>query len=169
MLIGLLTVMKELLLAYSKDMQEDKDYNRFLSLKLSPTTMAWMISDLNVNKRVMKQIADLEYATATDFANWPVCKLTIPFREAHHITEHAVIAARKQCLLQDLSLDELQEIYPDINATLFDVLAVDKSVESHKSLGKDSTFIDSSANYVLKKAFYDSMNDCVLKIKKRAK
>lgn len=137
-LMGLLTVMKGLPLAYSKDMQEDKEYvfDGALSLELSLAAMTGMIADLEVNKKAMKQAADLGYATATDFADWLVRELGIPFREAHHMTGQAVaLAEKKQCRLQDLSLDELQEICPDINATLFDVLTVEKSVESRKSFG----------------------------------
>lgn len=137
-LMGLLTVMKGLPLAYSKDMQEDKEYvfDGALSLELSLAAMAGMIADLKVNKKVMKQAADLGYTTATDFADWLVRELGIPFREAHHITGRAVaLAEKKQCRLQDLALDELQAICPDINATLFDVLTVEKSVESRKSFG----------------------------------
>lgn len=137
-LMGLLTVMKGLPLAYSKDMQEDKEYvfDGALSLELSLAAMTGMIADLKVNKKVMKQAADLGYTTATDFADWLVRELGIPFREAHHITGRAVaLAEKKQCRLQDLSLDELQAICPDINATLFDVLTVEKSVESRKSFG----------------------------------
>ncbi|QEE12947.1 argininosuccinate lyase [Bartonella krasnovii] len=137
-LMGLLTVMKGLPLAYSKDMQEDKQYvfDGALSLELSLAAMTGMIADLNVNKEAMKQAADLGYATATDFADWLVRELGIPFREAHHVTGQAVaLAEKKQCRLQDLSLDELQTICPDINATLFDVLTVEKSVESRKSFG----------------------------------
>ncbi|WP_144752352.1 MULTISPECIES: argininosuccinate lyase [Bartonella] len=137
-LIGLLTVMKGLPLAYSKDMQEDKQYvfDGALSLELSLAAMTGMIADLKVNKEAMKQAADLGYATATDFADWLVRELGIPFREAHHMTGQAVaLAEKKQCRLQDLSLDELQTICPDINATLFDVLTVEKSVESRKSFG----------------------------------
>ncbi|PIT68921.1 argininosuccinate lyase [Bartonella tribocorum] len=137
-LMGLLTVMKGLPLAYSKDMQEDKEYvfDGALSLELSLAAMTGMIADLKVNKEIMKQAADLGYTTATDFADWLVRELGIPFREAHHITGRAVaLAEKKQCRLQDLSLDELQAICPDINATLFDVLTVEKSVESRKSFG----------------------------------
>ncbi|WP_273717371.1 MULTISPECIES: argininosuccinate lyase [Bartonella] len=137
-LMGLLTVMKGLPLAYSKDMQEDKEYvfDGALSLELSLAAMTGMIADLEVNKKAMKQAADLGYATATDFADWLVRELGIPFREAHHMTGQAVaLAERKQCRLQDLSLGELQAICPDINATLFDVLTVEKSVESRKSFG----------------------------------
>lgn len=137
-LIGLLTVMKGLPLAYSKDMQEDKEYvfDGALSLELALAAMTGIIGDLQVNKEAMKQAADSGYATATDFADWLVRELGLPFREAHHITGRAVaLAEKKQCALNDLPLVELQAIYPDINAALFDFLTVEKSVESRKSFG----------------------------------
>ncbi|WP_035011604.1 argininosuccinate lyase [Bartonella vinsonii] len=137
-LMGLLTVMKGLPLAYSKDMQEDKKYvfDGALSLELSLEAMIGILGDLQVNKDAMKQAADFGYATATDFADWLVRELGIPFREAHHITGRAVaLAEKKQCGLHDLSLVELQMICPEIHAALFDVLTVEKSVKSRKSFG----------------------------------
>ncbi|WP_273759130.1 argininosuccinate lyase [Bartonella sp. ML70XJBT.G] len=137
-LIGLLTVMKGLPLAYSKDMQEDKEYvfDGALNLELSLAAMTGIIGDLQVNKEAMRQAADLGYATATDFADWLVRELGHPFREAHHITGRAVaLAEKKQCSLNALSLSELQTICAEINETVFDVLTVEKSVESRKSFG----------------------------------
>ncbi|WP_375609837.1 argininosuccinate lyase, partial [Bartonella sp. AC53GZZY] len=137
-LIGLLTVMKGLPLAYSKDMQEDKEYvfDGALSLELALAAMTGIIGDLQVNKEAMKQAADSGYATATDFADWLVRELGLPFREAHHITGGAVaFAEKKQFALNDWPFVELQSIYPDINAALFDFLTVEKSVESRKSFG----------------------------------
>lgn len=79
--------MKELSLAYSKDMREDKKYvfDGALNLELSLTAMIGIVDDLQVNKDVMKQIADAGYTTATDFADWLVHELGLPFREAHHV------------------------------------------------------------------------------------
>ncbi|VEJ44550.1 argininosuccinate lyase [Bartonella vinsonii] len=137
-LMGLLTVMKGLPLAYSKDMQEDKEYvfDGALSLELSLEAMIGILGDLQVNEDAMKQAAAFGYATATDFADWLVRELGIPFRKAHHITGRAVaLAEKKQCALHDLSLVELQMICPEIHAALFDVLTVEKSVKSRKSFG----------------------------------
>ncbi|UNE54151.1 argininosuccinate lyase [Bartonella machadoae] len=137
-LMGLLTVMKGLPLAYSKDMQEDKEYvfDGALSLELSLLAMIGIVGDLQVNKEAMKQAAGAGYATATDFADWLVRELGLPFREAHHITGCAVaLAEKKQCDLNELSLSELQTICPEIHATLFEVLTVEKSVKSRKSFG----------------------------------
>lgn len=137
-LIALLTIMKGLPLAYSKDMQEDKEqvFDAAQSLELSLAAMAGMIGDLEVNRKGMKKAAGSGFSTATDLADWLVRKLGLPFREAHHITGHAVaLAEKKQCDLSDLSLEDFKTIYPDITADVFDVLSVEKSVQSRKSYG----------------------------------
>ena len=137
-LIALLTIMKGLPLAYSKDMQEDKEqvFDAAQSLELSLAAMAGMIADIEINKNVMKKAAGSGYSTATDLADWLVRKLGIPFREAHHITGHAVaLAEKKKCDLADLTLEDLKTINPDITADVFDVLSVEKSVQSRKSYG----------------------------------
>ena len=137
-LIALLTIMKGLPLAYSKDMQEDKEqvFDAAQSLELSLAAMAGMIGDLEVNRDVMKKAAGSGYSTATDLADWLVRKLGLPFREAHHITGHAVaVAEKKKCNLSDLTLEDLKTVYPDITEDVFDVLSVEKSVQSRKSYG----------------------------------
>ena len=137
-LIALLTIMKGLPLAYSKDMQEDKEqvFDAAQSLELSLAAMAGMIGDLEVNSDVMKKAAGSGYSTATDLADWLVRKLGLPFREAHHITGHAVaLAEKKKCNLSDLTLEDLKTVYPDITEDVFDVLSVEKSVQSRKSYG----------------------------------
>ncbi|MCT6920119.1 MAG: argininosuccinate lyase, partial [Bifidobacteriales bacterium] len=69
-------------------------------------------------------------------ADWLVRKLGLPFREAHHITGHAVaLAEKKKCNLSDLTLEDLKTVYPDITEDVFDVLSVEKSVQSRKSYG----------------------------------
>ncbi|WP_297322599.1 argininosuccinate lyase [uncultured Bartonella sp.] len=140
-LIALLTIMKGLPLAYSKDMQEDKEqvFDAAQSLELSLAAMAGMIADIKINKDIMKKAAGSGFSTATDLADWLVRKLGLPFRQAHHITGHAVaLAEKKNCNLADLSLDELKTIYPDISADVFDVLSVEKSVQSRNSFGGTS-------------------------------
>ncbi|MDD9329941.1 MAG: argininosuccinate lyase, partial [Bartonella sp.] len=80
--------------------------------------------------------AHLGYATATDLADWLVRELGLSFREAHHITGSIVaLAEKKQCTLNELTLVELQTIHPNINAAIFDILTVEKSVKSRKSFG----------------------------------
>ena len=137
-LVALLTVMKGLPLAYSKDMQEDKEqvFDAAESLELAVAAMTGMVRDMTVRTDRMKAAAGAGYSTATDLADWLVREAGLPFREAHHVTGRAVaLAEAKGCDLAELSLDELQAINPAITADVFDVLTVEASVASRKSYG----------------------------------
>ena len=137
-LIALLTVMKGLPLAYSKDMQEDKEqvFDAAASLELSIAAMTGMIRDLAVNTEAMKAAAGSGFSTATDLADWLVREAGLPFREAHHVTGRAVaLAEDKGVDLAGLSLDELKGINAAITEAVFDVLTVDASVASRTSYG----------------------------------
>ncbi|MAY63855.1 MAG: argininosuccinate lyase [Rhizobiales bacterium] len=137
-LIALLTVMKGLPLAYSKDMQEDKEqvFDAAASLELSIAAMTGMIRDLAVNTEAMKAAAGSGFSTATDLADWLVREAGLPFREAHHVTGRAVaLAEEKGVDLAGLPLDALQDINPAITDAVYGVLTVDASVASRKSYG----------------------------------
>jgi len=135
---ALLIVMKGLPLAYSKDMQEDKEgaFDALDSLELCIAAIAGMTRDMSANRARMREAAGAGYATATDLADWLVRALGLPFREAHHVTGRIVgIASERGVGLEDLSLADLQAIEPRMTAQVFDVLGVDKSVESRVSYG----------------------------------
>jgi len=137
-LISLLTVMKGLPLAYSKDMQEDKEqvFDAAASLELALAAMTGMMADLEVNKAAMKKAAGSGYSIATDLADWLVREAGLPFRDAHHVTGRAVaLAEEKKCGLEKLTLDDLNAIHPDITSEVFNVLSVSKSVASRTSYG----------------------------------
>jgi argininosuccinate lyase len=137
-LIALLTIMKGLPLAYSKDMQEDKEqvFDAAESLELSLAAMTGMIGDLEVRADKMKAAAGSGYSTATDLADWLVREAGLPFRDAHHVTGRAVaMAEEKSCDLAELSLEDLQSIHPAITADIYNVLTVEASVASRKSYG----------------------------------
>ena len=137
-LIALLTVMKGLPLAYSKDMQEDKEqvFDAAESLELALAAMTGMVRDLTVRTDRMKDAAGSGYSTATDLADWLVREAGLPFREAHHVTGRAVAAAEaRSCTLSELTLDELKGINPVITDGVYSVLTVEASVASRKSFG----------------------------------
>ena len=137
-MIALLTVMKGLPLAYSKDMQEDKEqvFDAAASLELSIAAMTGMIRDLAVNTQSMKAAAGSGFSTATDLADWLVREAGLPFREAHHVTGRAVaLAEEKGVDLAGLSLDDLKGINDAITDAVYDVLTVDASVASRTSYG----------------------------------
>jgi argininosuccinate lyase len=137
-LIALLTVMKGLPLAYSKDMQEDKEqvFDAAESLELALAAMTGMVADMTVNVTKMKAAAGAGFSTATDLADWLVRAVGLPFREAHHVTGRAVaLAESKACDLSDLSLDELQAIHPGVTDDVYKVVTVEASVAARKSYG----------------------------------
>jgi argininosuccinate lyase len=137
-LVALLTVMKGLPLAYSKDMQEDKEqvFDSAESLELAIAAMTGMVRDLDVRTERMKAAAGSGYSTATDLADWLVREAGLPFRDAHHVTGRAVaLAEQKACELAELSLKDLQAIHADITDKVFDVLTVEASVASRTSFG----------------------------------
>jgi len=137
-LTALLIVMKGLPLTYSKDMQEDKEgtFDALENLSLCLAAMTGMVRDLNPDLARMRAAAGAGFATATDLADWLVRSLNMPFREAHHVTGRLVAAAAaKNVGLEDLALAEMQAVEPRITKDLFDVLGVDKSVESRTSYG----------------------------------
>jgi len=137
-LMGLLTVMKSLPLAYNKDSQEDKEpvFDAAETLEICLKVSAGMIADLTVNKENMLKAASAGFPTATDFADWLVRNLNIPFRDAHHITGRAVkLSEEKNCGLEELSLGELQALQDGITIDIFNVLTPEASVKSRKSYG----------------------------------
>ncbi len=137
-LIGLLTVMKGLPLAYSKDMQEDKEgvFDALETLSLCLAAMTGMVSDLTPDANRMKAAAGAGYATATDLADWLVRNLKMPFREAHHVTGRIVaLAAERGVPLEMLSLEELRHVEPRIGEDALAVIGVERSVKSRTSYG----------------------------------
>ncbi|MCC0028544.1 MAG: argininosuccinate lyase [Zhengella sp.] len=137
-LIALLTVMKGLPLAYSKDMQEDKEavFDAAETLDLMLAAMTGMFDEMDVNVAAMKKAAGAGMSTATDLADWLVREVGLPFREAHHVTGRAVaLAVERGCALEKLPLKDLQAINPAITDAVFPVLQVAQSVKSRDSFG----------------------------------
>ena len=137
-LVGLLTVMKGLPLAYSKDMQEDKEqvFDAADSLMLALAAMEGMVRDMAPNAPALRAAAGAGFSTATDLADWLVRALDLPFREAHHVTGTLVkMAEEKGIDLADLELGEMQAVHAGINPEVYDVLGIDNSVASRASYG----------------------------------
>jgi argininosuccinate lyase len=136
--VALTMVMKGLPLAYSKDMQEDKEqvFDAADNLMLALAAMEGMVRDMSANVPVLEAAAATGFSTATDLADWLVRVLDMPFRDAHHVTGALVaLAEGKGCDLPDLSLEDMQSVHGAINADVFDVLGVHNSVASRVSYG----------------------------------
>ena len=135
---GLMLVMKGLPLAYGKDMQEDKEpvFDAADTLLLCLQVAAGMVRDLRPDSEALRQAAETGYLTATDLADWLVRSAGLPFREAHHVTGALVKqAADTDRGLQDLTLAEMQAVEPRISEGVYEVLAVERAVESRTSFG----------------------------------
>ena len=136
--VGLFTVMKGLPLAYSKDMQEDKEqvFDAADTLMLALAAMEGMVKDMSANRDALEAAAGKGFSTATDLADWLVRALGLPFREAHHVT--GALVAKAEAMgrgLQDLALTDMQAVCERINEDVFTVLGVANSVASRTSLG----------------------------------
>jgi argininosuccinate lyase len=137
-LVGLLTVMKGLPLAYSKDMQEDKEqvFDAADSLMLALAAMTGMVGDMAPNPASLEKAAASGFSTATDLADWLVRTLNMPFRDAHHVTGALVkLAEDRGCDLPDLSLADMQGVHAAITDEVFGVLGVHNSIRSRVSYG----------------------------------
>ncbi|AKK19971.1 argininosuccinate lyase [Candidatus Liberibacter africanus PTSAPSY] len=140
-LLSLLTVMKGLPLAYSKDMQEDKEpvFDALETLQITILAITAMINDLTVHKDRLYESASISNSTATDLADWLVSHAGLPFREAHYITGCAVsLAEKNQCELAQIPLEMLQKISPVITSDVYDILTVESSISVRKSFGGTS-------------------------------
>ncbi|MDE7240784.1 argininosuccinate lyase [Desulfovibrio sp.] len=136
-LMGLLTVMKGLPLAYNRDMQEDKegflDANATVSASLS--IMAAMLGELVFRTERMREACTAGFLNATELADYLVAQ-GVPFREAHHVTGQAVAAAERENKgLEDLTLPELQALSPRIGDDVYRVLQCAAAVERRETPG----------------------------------
>jgi argininosuccinate lyase len=135
---ALMLVMKGLPLAYSKDMQEDKEqvFDAADNWMLALAAMEGMVRDMTAQREALAGAADAGFSTATDLADWLVRVLGLPFREAHHVTGALVGLAEKQgCDLPDLTLEQMQGVHTGITNDVYDVLGVENSVNSRMSYG----------------------------------
>ncbi|WP_299726423.1 argininosuccinate lyase [uncultured Tateyamaria sp.] len=135
---ALMMVMKGLPLAYSKDMQEDKEqvFDAADNWMLALAAMDGMVRDMTANRESLAAAAGSGFSTATDLADWLVRVLGLPFRDAHHITGALVAMAETQgCDLPDLTLEQMKSAHSGITSDVFDVLGVENSVASRTSYG----------------------------------
>ena len=135
---ALMIVMKGLPLAYSKDMQEDKEqvFDAADNLMLALAAMTGMVGDMTAERENLAAAAGSGFSTATDLADWLVRVPNLPFRDAHHVTGTLVAMAEAQgCDLPDLTLEQMQSVHAEITQEIFDVLGVDNSVNSRMSYG----------------------------------
>jgi argininosuccinate lyase len=126
-LLGTLSMLKALPLAYNKDLQEDKEafFDTVDTLLSSLEVFAGMVRTLKVNAERTRQAAEGGYSLATDIADY-LTKKGMPFREAHGVVGNLVrYAMDKGVPFSQLSLDEYKKFSP-----LFEKDVLDITVES---------------------------------------
>ncbi len=136
-LMGLLTLMKGLPLAYNKDMQEDKEtvFDTLDTVNGCLPIFTRMFSTLRFRTQNMVAGAGRGFTNATDAADYLV-KKGIPFRTAHEIIGTLVFSCLEQGkALADLSLPELQAVSPAFEADVFDAISLSACVEGRNLPG----------------------------------
>ncbi|MGI1969587.1 argininosuccinate lyase [Shewanella baltica] len=136
-LVGILTTMKALPLAYNKDMQEDKEglFDVVDSWAICLDMAALVLSGLKVNRPNALLAAQQGYANSTELADYLVSK-GMPFREAHHVVGEVVVAAiAKQIPLEDFSLAELKNFAAIIEDDVYPNLTIEACLAKRDVLG----------------------------------
>ncbi len=136
-LMGLLTVMKGLPLAYNKDMQEDKEavFDALDTVKLCLTTFTPMISTMKTLPENMRKAAAGGFINATDCADYLVSK-GLPFRDAYKITGQLVaLCIEKNETLESLSLADYKELSPLFSADVYGAVSLETCLEGRRVRG----------------------------------
>ncbi|ECH9299837.1 argininosuccinate lyase, partial [Salmonella enterica subsp. enterica] len=136
-LLGLLTVMKSLPLAYNKDLQEDKEgmFDTVETILNSLDVLAGMLSSMQVNKKKMQESTENDFSNATELADY-LAEKGLPFREAHEIVGKLVLDSIKHGKnIQDWDLEELQVYHPLIEEDIYIYLRPETAVQRRNSLG----------------------------------
>jgi argininosuccinate lyase len=135
-LLGMLTVMKGLPLAYNRDMQEDKKglFDIVDTLLATLEVFTGLIKGLKINADRMQRAMSGSYVLATDLADYLAGK-GLPFREAHKIVGELVqYAIGKGKSFQDLSLDEYRKFSPLFSDDVYGI-TIDTSVAARNIVG----------------------------------
>ena len=136
-LVGLLTTMKGLPLAYNKDMQEDKEgvFDAVKTILPSLKVMTGMMKTLKVNKDQMAHATHHDFSNATELADYLATK-GVPFRQAHEIVGELVLKGVKTGRdLADITLAEFKQIDPRVEEDVYQVLKPAVAVQRRNSLG----------------------------------
>ena len=131
-LVGLLTTLKGLPLAYNKDMQEDKEavFDAFDTVTSSLQVSSTVLANITVN-----EVALGGYMNATELADYLVRK-GMPFRDAHDVVGRVVIRAielEKQ--IEEIEIDELRKFSTLIEADVYDALSIEQTINAKSQTG----------------------------------
>ena len=140
-LFSMLTILKGLPLSYFKDLQDDKD----LVFRSNKTLIDCLkifdeiLKNITPNKKRMLELANSGYITATDLADYLVKNHSMSFRKAYEKTAYIVnYAEKKRKSLNQLNIQELRKIEPNLTIDVLRVFDLKNSVNSKKSFGGTS-------------------------------
>jgi argininosuccinate lyase len=136
-LIGLLTIMKGLPLAYNKDLQEDKEgmFDTVTTVTGSLKIFAGMIGTMTVNEEAMKTATKQDFSNATELADY-LAKKGMPFREAHEVVGKLVYTCiEEKKYLLDLSLNTFRGASDLFEEDIYEVLDPYVAVKKRMSTG----------------------------------
>lgn len=140
-LMGLLTVLKSLPLAYNKDMQEDKEgmFDTVETLRGALQLFAPMIATMKVNGGRMREAVNKDFSNATDIADFLAGK-GLPFRQAHEVIGKTVLYCIQQDkFLLDLTLNEFKQFSPLFDESIYQVLQPETVVNARNVYGGTAT------------------------------
>lgn len=136
-LMGLLTMMKGLPLAYNKDMQEDKEqiFDAVDTVKMCLPVFSKMLATMRVKKDRMLMGAKGGFTNATDVADYLV-KHGLPFRDAHAVVGRMVAyCIEKDTVIDALSMEEMKTFSPLIGGDIYDAISLETCVNQRKLTG----------------------------------
>lgn len=136
-LVGLLTVMKSLPLAYNKDLQEDKEgmFDTAETVTVAIDILAGMLETMTVNKDRMAVSTEKDFSNATELADYLASK-GMPFRQAHEVVGKLVLECTKAGhYLQDIPLERYKEVTDLIEEDIYQALQSKTAVLRRNSLG----------------------------------
>ncbi len=136
-LMGLLTVMKGIPLAYNKDMQEDKEaiFDAVDTVKMCLTAFTPMLDTMKVLPQNMRKAAAGGFINATDCADY-LTKKGLPFRDAYKATgEIVALCIEKDCTLETLPLEEYKKVCDIFDEGVYEAIGLEKCAYERKSRG----------------------------------
>ena len=137
---AILATMKGLPLAYNKDMQEDKEavFDCVDTIKISLKAAAIVVENAVVDEERSREAATRGYLNATELADYLV-KKGVPFRTAHdNVGKLVLMGIDRGRELQELTLEEMQEVMPEISEDVFEELGLEKTLASKSAIGGTS-------------------------------
>ena len=136
-LMGLLTMLKGLPLAYNKDMQEDKEqiFDALDTVKMCLPVFCGMLKTMTINKAAMEKGAKGGFTNATDVADYLV-KKGLPFRDAHAVVGKMVaFCLDTDKFIEELSMAEFKDFSPLFDEDVYDAISLETCVNQRKIIG----------------------------------